>query len=118
METYELKIDTFELGKLEGFLKMMKKFKTVTNRTKTTTPPRRIRYLRNLLRGENLWESDELASQVKVMTKYHLNFINAGLLVFFINAFTKQKFAMRRAMRKPQDLPIKIFAEQLTELNN
>ena len=39
-------------------------------------------------------------------------------LRFPLNVINKQKRAMRRAMRKPRYLQFKIFAAQLTELNN
>ena len=39
-------------------------------------------------------------------------------LFSLINALSKQKRAMRREMRKPQDLPFKRFEARLTELNN
>ena len=35
-----------------------------------------------------------------------------------MNALSKQKRTMRRAMRKPRELPFKRFAAHLTELNN
>ena len=40
-KTYELKVPTFENGKPEGFLQMMKYPKTTTNRTGTTSATRK-----------------------------------------------------------------------------
>ena len=39
-------------------------------------------------------------------------------LRFTINALSKKKREMRRAIRKPQDIPFKRFSTRLTELNN
>ena len=39
-------------------------------------------------------------------------------VTFFIDALSKQKRMVRCAMRKPQNLPFKIFSAQLTELKN
>ena len=54
------------------------------------------------------------------MNNTHLKFIQEGLLSYFftINALSKQKREMRRAMHKPQDIPFKCFSTRITELNN
>ena len=89
-KTYELKISTFGEGNPEEFLQMINKFKTGIDGTGTTTTPKRINYLRNLLNGEALRKFDELASQLTVMKNDHLNFIKEGLLGYFFNQLTFQ----------------------------
>ena len=63
---------------------------------------------------------DKIAIQNSGTTSAHLKFIQKGLFDYFppINALSKQKRVMRRAMRKPQYLPFKRFAAWLTELKN
>ena len=79
----------------------------------------RTDYLSTLLRGEFLREFEKLASQNAGTTSAHLNFIQEVLLGFFlINALSNQKREIRRAMRKPPDLPFKRFDARLTGLNN
>ena len=79
-KTYELKVSTFENGKPEEFLKMMKKFNTAIGGTEATTTAQKTNYIRTLLGGEALRESDQLESQVTGTTNAHLNFIKEGLL--------------------------------------
>ena len=74
-KTYKLKSDTFENGKPEEFLQILKNFKTTTDGTETTSAPVRIHYLHVLLRVETLSELKYLASQVTGMTNTNLNFI-------------------------------------------
>ena len=120
LETYELNISTFENGQPEELLKLMKNFKRVFDGTGTTTAAEKTNYLRNVLREEALREFYELSNQNTGTNNTHLEFIQEGLLGYFppINALSKQKPTMRRAMRKPRDLPFKRFAARLTELNN
>ena len=61
-DTYELKVQTFENGKPEEFLKMMKDFKTETDGTGTTSATGNIQFLRIVLRGEALREFDVITS--------------------------------------------------------
>ena len=99
---------------------MMKDFKTATDGTGTTSATGKIQFLYTMLRGEALREFDVLEIQVGSTTNGHLKSIKESLIGYFfpINGINKQKRAMRRAMRKPQDILFKIFAAQLTELNN
>ena len=102
LETYELKISTFDNGKPVEFLRILNNFKTVINGTGNITPDRIIDYLHTLLCGESLSKFDELVSQVTVKTNNHIDFIKESLVGFFsVNALTKQKRAMRRVIRKP-----------------
>ena len=48
-KTYKLKVQTFENGKPEEFLQMMKEFKTGTDGTGTTYAPGNIQFLRTML---------------------------------------------------------------------
>ena len=54
------------------------------------------------------------------MNNTYLKFIQKGLLGYFfpINALSKKKRTMRRAMCKPQDIPFKRFSAHITELNH
>ena len=113
-EMYELKIATFEIGQPEEFLALIKNFKTAIDGTGTMLAAVRMNYLLNLLRGEELLYFDKLASQNTGTNNAHLKFIQEGLLGFFINALSKQKRVMRRAMRKPHEILFKCFADRLT----
>ena len=119
-DTYELKIAMLENSKPEEFLKMMKEFKTAVNGIKITSASSKTKYLRTLLSGEALREFYGLEIQVTGTTNSHLTFIKEGLLEYSppIHALIKQKRGMRRAMRKPQDIPMKKIAARLTKLNN
>ena len=98
----------------------MKDFKTATDGTGTTSATGKIQFLYTMLGGEALREFDVLEIQVGSTTNGHLKSIKESLIGYFfpINGINKQKRAMRREMRKPQDILFKIFAAQLTELNN
>ena len=73
-----------------------------------------------MLRGEAIREFDVIANRVGSTNNTHIKQIKEGLLGCFfpLNALNKKKRAMRRAMRKAQDLQFKIFASRLTEVNN
>ena len=53
-DTYELKVPTFENGKPEESLQMIKDFKTATDGTETTSTTRKIQFLRTMLCREAL----------------------------------------------------------------
>ena len=78
--TYELKVQTLENGKPEEFLKMMKEFKTTTDRTGTTPATSKFQFIRAMLRGDYLREFDVIASQVVITTNWHLKLIKEVLL--------------------------------------
>ena len=101
-------------------MQTIKDFKTATDGTGTTSVTGKIQFLRNMLRREAPREFNDLAGQVAVTTITHLKFIKERLLWQNppVNSLTKQNRAMRRTMRKPQDLLFKRFSAQLTELNN
>ena len=73
-----------------------------------------------MLRGEALREFDKLANHNAGTNNTHLKFIQETLLKYFplMNALFKQKRAMQKAMRKPQDLPFKPLTACFTQLNN
>ena len=50
-DTYKLKVQTFENGKPEEFLQMMKNFKTDVVRTGTTSTTGTIQFIRTMLHG-------------------------------------------------------------------
>ena len=53
-KTYELKVHTFENGKPEEFLQMMKDFKTGIDGTATTSATGKIKFLTTMICGEKL----------------------------------------------------------------
>ena len=92
----------------------MKNFKNEIIGTETTTVTGIINYLRTILRGEAIWEFDELKSQVTGTTNTQINFIKECLLEYFsVKALTKQNHAMWLAMCEPRDLPFKKFSTKL-----
>ena len=102
-EMYNVNMNTFDDGQPEEFLSLLRKFKIATDVTRTTTPYGQINYLRTMLRGKALQEFDERKSQYGGETNTHLKLIQDFLLEYFfpINALSKKKSAMRRAICKP-----------------
>ena len=111
-------MSTFDDGQPEKSLTLLRNFKTAVDGTGMTTPTGRINYLRTMLRGKILGGFDKLSLQGNT-TNNHLNHIVEGLLdeFFPLHALSKQKRAMRRAMRKPRSMPFKLFYVQLTSIN-
>ena len=52
LETYALKMDTFENGQPHDFLKLLKNFTTAINKNGTTNVAGQINYIRTMLCGE------------------------------------------------------------------
>ena len=119
-ETYKVNMNTLDDGQPEEFLSLLRNFNIATDGTGTTTPYSWINYLRAMLRGQALRGFDKLQSQYVDATDNHLKLIQEGLLeyIFPIDKLSKQKYAMRRAMRKTQSIKFKRFAARLTEMNN
>ena len=115
----QTKTDTFENVQPEEFLVIFNNFKIAINGRRTTSVVVRINYLHMVIRGEALIRFDELARHNNGITCAHLEHIMEGLLGYFspINALSKQKRVMCRAIYKPRDLPFKSFTAQLKELN-
>ena len=90
----------------------MNNFNTAIDGAGTTSVAGQINFLCTMLRGEALREFDELANQNSGTTRAHLKVIQEGLLGYFplITDLYKQKRAMNRVMRKPQDLPLNSFS--------
>ena len=70
----------FDNDKPEEFLQIMKEFKTTTDRTGTSSATRKTHFLRTMLRGEALRESEFLAGQVVSTTNRYLKLIKEGLI--------------------------------------
>ena len=111
-ETYKLKFQTFENGKPEEFLQIMKELDTTTDGKGTTPATGKIKFLHTMLQGEALREFDVIASQVGSTTNGHLKLIKECLISYFacINELNKQKCTMRHAMRKPRNILFKRFS--------
>ena len=62
-ETYKLKVPTFENGKPEELVQIMKGFNTATDGKRTTSATEK-KFLSAMLRREALREADVFASQV------------------------------------------------------
>ena len=97
---------------------ILKKFKYTIDGMGTTSVSVRIDYLCTMLRGESQQKFYWLVSHNSGTTSTHLKHIQEGLLGFFIDAISKQKHMIRRAMRKPRNFLFKIFSAQLMDLNN
>ena len=121
-ETYKLKVQTFANSKPEEFLQNTKDFKTGIYGTVTTSVPGKIQFLRTMLHREAPREFDVITSQIGSTNNTHLKQINEGLLSYppppLPNALNKKERAIRRDMRKPRHIQLKIFAAQLAELRN
>ena len=94
--------------------------KTVTDGTGTTSYTGKIHFLNTMLRREALREFNNLVGQVGNTNNGNIKLIKEILLGYFtpINALTKHKRTMKRAIRKPWDILFKIFDARLTEMNN
>ena len=119
-ETYEFMMATFEHIQPEELLMLLNNLKTAVDGTGTVTVAGKINYLCKILCGEALQEFNELTSHNSGMENSHLKHIQEGLLGYFfpINSLSKKKRVMRRAIRKPWNLPLRRFSAQLTEVNN
>ena len=80
---YELNISTFENGKPEEFLAILKNFKTLIDVIGITSTRRIINYIWNMLLGGALQEFDNPASQKSGRTNPHLKFVMESLLRYF-----------------------------------
>ena len=72
-----------------------------------------------LLRGEALHQLDMLYAEVGSTTTDHLNLIILGLGTYVppFDALSKQKREMRRKMRKPQELRVRLYNACLIDIN-
>ena len=70
-ETYELKVQTFENGKPEEFLHMMKDFKTGIDGKATLSATRKIQFICTMLRREALREFDVITGHVGITNNTH-----------------------------------------------
>ena len=68
----------------------MKKFKTATDGTVTTSATRKIQLLCTMLLGEAPREFDDLVNQVGSTTSRHIKFIKEVLLGYFFHQHTYQ----------------------------
>ena len=95
---------------------MLKDFKTGIDGTGTTSTPEEIQFIRTMLRRGSLREFDVIVGQVGSTNSTHLKQIKKSLLSYFftLNAINKQKIAMRRSMKKPRYIQLKIFVARLT----
>ena len=82
LETYNLKIATFEHGQPEEFLHLTTNFKRVVERTWTEMAAGKLNCLHTILRGETIQEFDKLAIQNAGTNNTHLNFVQEGLTGF------------------------------------
>ena len=71
-DTYKLKVQIFENGKLKEFLQMKKDFKTGTKGTGSTSSDGKIQFLRTMLCGKYLREFEIITSQFVSTTNGHL----------------------------------------------
>ena len=96
-------MNMFDYGQPEEFLSLLRNFKIATDGAGTTTPSGIIDYLRTMLRGHVLREFGKLQSQYGDTTNNYLKLIHEGLLeyIFPINALSKKKREIRRAICKP-----------------
>ena len=76
----------------------------------------RIKFLRTILRGEVIWEFDNLSIQNNSSNNAHLKEIQGVLMDYFfpMNHISKQKISMRRLINKPHALTMKRLAAHLT----
>ena len=85
----------------------------------TITTGGKINYLRTLLNGEALHEFKTLCANIGHTTSAHLEqiLLLLGTHLFTINAFSKQKRAMRHRTRKTCELKARRYAENMAKLN-
>ena len=116
-ETYNIRISTFDDGKPEEFLALLK---IAVDGTGTTSPSGQMNYLHMMLYRQSQRDFYELTSQNNGTTNGQLEYITECLIGCFfpINALFNQNCAMRSAMHKAQIVTFNIFAARLTEMNN
>ena len=79
----------------------------------------KILYLRTLVHGAVLHQFDMLFDELGSTTSENLKSIILGLVTYFfpVNALSKQKCVMRRGMRNPRGLNIRLYAAHMIGLN-
>ena len=107
----KVNMNTFDDGQPEEFLSLIINFNIETDGTRTTNPYIHIACLHMMLSGQALREFYKPQSQYGGATNKQPKLIQEVLLEYFflINAISKQKRVMRRAMRKPQSMTSKRF---------
>ena len=106
MEIHEFKMDFFDNDKPEEFLLFVRILRITLDTSGILTDNAKLQYPRNLLGVESLHQFATSCDQVGSTSMAHLKRFTLGLgtYCFPVKEMSKQKYVMRRRMRKPQKL--------------
>ena len=83
LDTYEYKMALLKNDKLKEFFLFMYPFKNICNASGALIYNMKLKYIRNLLRGEELYQFDILGDQVGSNTLDNLNQVILALGTYF-----------------------------------
>ena len=117
--TYEVTMKYFDTGKPEEFLSLRTKFEEICTGQNLTTGVQRFTLMRTLLRGDAFaaWTTRTAAAGAQTLANLQLVLNGVTQHVFPERALQKQKRYMRRFMRKPQSMTIRVYAARVAEIN-
>ena len=118
--TYEISIPYFGSGTPEQWLKFQRDLNRVIIGQNITTGPPKYAMARRLLEGDALAKFNERAVENGTETNEHFAIVLQELTTHVLpqKALAYQKRYMRRFMRKPRALKIRLFVARATELNS
>ena len=109
----------FDKGDPEEFLQFVQNFQITFEASQKLADNAKIQQLCTLLHDKALCQLDTLSAEVLSATTTHLNRIILVLGTYFppIHAFSKQKCAMCRGMRKPRGLKLRRHDSHMIDIN-
>ena len=118
--TYDVPIPYYSTGTPEEWLRFERNLEKVFTGQDLTTGPQQYACVRRLLEGNALAVFDLNAATLGNETTQHLQLILMSLRdqVFPQRAQQQQKRYMRRALRKPRNMSIRVYVNRVQELND
>jgi hypothetical protein len=117
--TYELTIPYFKSGKPEELLEFIKRLRRVFVGQGLNDGPSQYTMARRLLDGDALAAFNAAAAAAGNETAAHMLTSLNGVIshVFPLRALQAQKRYMRRHMRKPRDMTMRVYVTRVQEIN-
>jgi hypothetical protein len=118
--THEIQVPYFKQGTCEEFLEFQEKVNAVIVGQNMTTAAARFAFMRTILQGDAHAYFNQVAQEEAEQTLESYDNCMESLTthIFPQRALRKQKRYMRRHMRKPYDMPMRIYRNRVVELNN
>lgn len=118
--TYEIQVPYFRSGTCEEYLHFLDKYQSVVSGQDLSDGPKKVAFLRTVLRGDALATFNHDLVQAGDDTDPSVEAVLRQLTthVFPHNALRDQERYMRRRVRKPMDMTVREFRSRLIELND